>query len=78
MPTIEYTTSAANAQRLVTATKGIFPIPQVMNGKTGEMENQFTDEEWVKEVGRRHFINTVKSWEVRTAGENIQADDELI
>lgn len=74
MPTISFTISTANLERIKAAMKGNCPIPET-DGKA-----DFTDTQWAKEVIRQIIINEVWQWEDREARKviDVKEDNNLL
>lgn len=67
--------------RVVSAMKGLYPIPIYPEGHPDEGKPQFTDGQWAKEVVRRWIVSQVHRYEVREAieqaKENVGVDDSI-
>lgn len=74
MAEITFTIPNDKLSRVVTAIKGLHPIPNNQDGTP-----QYTDNEWAKEYVRRHIIDTVYRYEAMLAKQNINVvhDDEI-
>jgi len=90
---ITFTIDNAKLQRIADALKGLFPIPQIPDpnwvnpnpewpGSVAPLINEFTDNQWAKEVVRRWIISQVRRYEAMVAAEaakaNVVIDDSLV
>ena len=80
---ITLTIPEENLERVINAIKGLNPIPQVNTSPEGEpvvMENEFTDNQWAKEVLKNWAISQVHKYENNIAKQQAKVswDDTLI
>ena len=66
MVQITFTIDDAKIPRIISAMKGMYPIPKDSNGNP-----LFTDEQWAKVAIRRWIVNQVALWEQQVAIEAI-------
>jgi len=67
--------------RVVTAMKGLYPIPTIPDPENPDVEiPEFTDNQWAKESVRRWIRDQVARWEQKTAKDAIKfsPDDDLV
>ena len=67
---IELTAKSANKSRVVSAFKGLYPVPQEPKDPAdpaGELQNKYTDDEWVTERVKQFVRDTVLRHEQRAA-----------
>lgn len=81
MATITFTIPDNKIQRVVTAMKGLYPIPQIPDPENeGQTIPEFTDGQWAKESVRRWIRDQVARYEQRTAKDAIsfKPEDDLL
>ena len=88
MAKITFTISDAKLPRIISAMKGLYPIPMIEDpewvdpgdGSTAPMIPEFTDNEWAKEAVRRWIRNQVARWEQKVAKDAIiyAPEDDII
>ena len=72
MAVITFTIQDSKLPRVVSAIKGLHPIPTDINGQP-----LFTENQWAKEYYRRMIVGDVMAWERQVAAGNVTSDDSI-